>query len=153
MLTAAFAAFVGSAAAFQAGCAPRTTQKPAISMGMPKATNAALAASLALVIGAADPMMAHAVAPTAVVERTGSLIAASKDAEIADDDLRDSQRKFLEARQKMKQQYDTEGVESNFKSVEEVKDKKNIYITIVTGLIVVAFVAPMIAFFYYTAGE
>jgi len=98
-------------------------------------------------------MMAHAVAPTAVVERTGSLIAASKDAEIADDDLRDSQRKFLEARQKMKQQYDTEGVESNFKSVEEVKDKKNIYITIVTGLIVVAFVAPMIAFFYYTAGE
>merc|ERR1712032_1286754 len=47
---------------------------------------------------------------------------------------------------KMRQEYDTE-VTSTFKSVEETQDKKNIYVTIVTGLILVAFVAPMVAFF------
>jgi len=43
--------------------------------------------------------------------------------------------------------------ESTFKSAEEVKDKKGIYVTIVGGLVVVAFVAPMIQFFWYTGGE
>ena len=35
----------------------------------------------------------------------------------------------------------------------QVKDKKGIYVTIVGGLVVVAFVAPMIQFFWYTGGE
>jgi len=54
--------------------------------------------------------------------------------------------------QKMKTAYETD-VESTYKSEEEVADKKNIYVTIVGGLVVVAFVAPMLQYFYYTGGE
>ena len=35
----------------------------------------------------------------------------------------------------------------------QVEDKKNIYVTIVGGLLIVAFVAPMLQFFYYTGGD
>ena len=52
----------------------------------------------------------------------------------------------------MKTAYETD-VESTYKSEEEVADKKNIYVTIVGGLVVVAFVAPMLQYFYYTGGE
>ena len=52
----------------------------------------------------------------------------------------------------MKQQYESQ-VAGNYKNAAEVADKKNIYTSIVVGLIVVAFVAPMVAFFYYTGGE
>ena len=54
--------------------------------------------------------------------------------------------------QKMKTSYDTD-IESNFNSAEEVADKKNIYVTIVGGLVAVAFIAPMLQFFYYTGGD
>jgi hypothetical protein len=54
--------------------------------------------------------------------------------------------------QKMKTAYETD-VESTYNSAEEVADKKNIYVTIVGGLVVVAFVAPMLQYFYYTGGE
>lgn len=54
--------------------------------------------------------------------------------------------------QKMKTQYETD-TESNFNSAEEVADKKNIYVTIVAGLVAVAFIAPMLQFFYYTGGD
>ena len=54
--------------------------------------------------------------------------------------------------QKMRQTYDTD-VESTYNSAEEVADKKNIYVTIVGGLIAVAFIAPMLQFFYYTGGD
>ena len=69
-----------------------------------------------------------------------------------DADVREAQRKFLEERAKVKQTYDMD-VESNFKSEAEVADKKNIYVTIVGGLIVIAFVVPMLQFFYYTGGD
>ena len=36
---------------------------------------------------------------------------------------------------------------------DEVEGKKSIYVTLVAGLIVVAFVAPMLQFFYYTGGD
>ena len=52
----------------------------------------------------------------------------------------------------MRQTYDTD-VESTYNSAEEVADKKNIYVTIVGGLIAVAFIAPMLQFFYYTGGD
>jgi len=67
-------------------------------------------------------------------------------------DLRDAQKKFLEEREKMKTTYD-EGVESTYKSEEEVTDKRNIYVTIVAGLVGIAFIAPMVQFFYYTGGD
>lgn len=54
--------------------------------------------------------------------------------------------------QKIKQEYDTD-TESTFINADEVADKKSIYVTIVGGLIVVAFVAPMLQFFYYTGGD
>lgn len=63
-------------------------------------------------------------------------------------------RKFAArcASQKIKQEYDS-GTESTFIDVDKLSDKKSIYVTIVGGLIVVAFVAPMLQFFYYTGGE
>ena len=72
-----------------------------------------------------------------------------------DDDqrlLRDQARKFLEEREKMKTTYD-DSVESTFKSEDEVTDKRNIYVTIVAGLVGIAFIAPMVQFFYYTGGD
>ena len=44
-------------------------------------------------------------------------------------------------------------LESTFIDASEVADKKSIYVTIVAGLLVVAFVAPMLQFFYYTGGD
>lgn len=43
--------------------------------------------------------------------------------------------------------------DSTYKSEEETKDKKGVYTTVVVGLIAVAFIAPMVQFFYYTGGE
>ena len=37
--------------------------------------------------------------------------------------------------------------------LDQVKDKKGIYTAIVGGLIVVAFVAPMVQFWFYTGGD
>ena len=54
--------------------------------------------------------------------------------------------------QKIKQEYDND-TDSTFIDASEFSDKKSIYVTIVGGLIVVAFVAPMLQFFYYTGGD
>ena len=43
--------------------------------------------------------------------------------------------------------------EGTFKSAAQVKDKKGIYTAIVGGLVVVAFVAPMVQFWFYTGGD
>ena len=56
------------------------------------------------------------------------------------------------AEQKIKQEYDTD-TESTFINADELSDKKSIYVTIVAGLVLVAFIAPMLQFFYYTGGE
>ena len=107
-----------------------------------------LAASLAMALNAGSPQLARAVVePPAVVQQYGSSMIADADAE-----LRDAQRKFLEEREKIKQTYDTD-VESTFVGEAEFADKKNIYVTIVGGLVVVAFLAPMLQFFYYTGGD
>ena len=84
---------------------------------------------------------------SAQVQQFGANFVADEAAE-----LREAQQKFLQERAKMAQEYDTD-IESNYKSEEEVTDKKNIYVTIVTGLVAIAFIAPMVQFFYYTAGE
>ena len=52
----------------------------------------------------------------------------------------------------MKQTYDTD-TESTFIDASMVADKKSIYVTLVGGLVIVAFVAPMLQFFYYTGGD
>lgn len=54
--------------------------------------------------------------------------------------------------QKMRTKFETDA-EGNYKSADDVQDKKITYTTVVVGLIVIAFVAPMIQFFYYTGGE
>ena len=54
--------------------------------------------------------------------------------------------------QKIKQEYDGD-TESTYINADEFSDKKSIYVTIVGGLVVVAFVAPMLQFFYYTGGD
>ena len=58
----------------------------------------------------------------------------------------------LRPAQELKTQYDEE-YESVYSSAENTRDKKSVYTTIVVGLVVVAFVAPMIQFFYFTGGD
>lgn len=107
-----------------------------------------LAASAAFAISTTNPTMTHAaIEPVGVVQQYSANFIAD-----ADSDLSDAQKKFLAERNQLKQKFDTD-TESTFKDVEEVRDKKSIYTTIVVGLIVVAFVAPMIQFFYYTGGD
>eukprot|EP00966_Prymnesium_polylepis_P141724 3272678-Prymnesium_polylepis.1 len=55
-------------------------------------------------------------------------------------------------RQAMQQKYDDD-YQSNFKGAVETKDKKSAYTLVVVGLVAVAFIAPMIQFFYYTGGD
>ena len=80
------------------------------------------------------------------VERYGAAMIA------ADDDLREAQRKFLEERAKLATTYEA-STDSTYKSEDETRNKKPVYVTIVGGLIVIAFVAPMVQFFYYTGGD
>jgi len=128
---------------------PRVPQAPQLALPKAPGAGAALATSLALLLATANPAQTHAVVePPAVVRQYGS----SMVAEATDAELRDAQKKFLEERAKIKQTYDDD-VESNFVDASQLSDKKSIYVTIVGGLIVVAFVAPMLQFFYYTGGD
>ena len=52
----------------------------------------------------------------------------------------------------MTTQYEKE-VEGSYKTAAETKQGKSTYELVVFGLVVVAFVAPMIQFFYYTGGD
>ena len=54
--------------------------------------------------------------------------------------------------QKIKQEYDSD-TDATYVNADDFADKKSIYVTIVGGLVVVAFVAPMLQFFYYTGGD
>ena len=120
---------------------------PQMAQKAPTAVGAALATSLALALATANPAITQAavVEPPAVVQQYGSSLT-------ADEDLRDAQKRFLEERAKMKQTYDTD-TESTFINAADVADKKSIYVTLVGGLVIVAFVAPMLQFFYYTGGD
>lgn len=122
--------------------------QPQMAEKAPTAVGAALATSLALALASSNPVITHAaVEPPAVVQQYGGQMIAG-----ADDELRDAQKKFLEERSKMKQTYDTD-TESTFIDASMVADKKSIYVTLVGGLVIVAFVAPMLQFFYYTGGD
>merc|ERR1711924_110871 len=115
--------------------------------GAPRAVaNSVLAASLALAMATSSPLLASADVPQpAVVERYGSTL-------VAADDVSEAAQKFLDRRAALKTQYDVE-VEGNYKTEAEVQNKKGTYSSIVGGLILVAFVAPMVTFYYYTAGK
>ena len=86
------------------------------------------------------------VACVQVQQYGASMIAAT------DDELRDAQKKFLEERAKLATTYEV-STDSTFKSEEETRDKKGIYVGIVGGLVAIAFIAPMVQFFYYTGGD
>ena len=73
---------------------------------------------------------------------------------VADLDLSDRQAKFLEERNKMQQKYEAQSeVQGNYLTAAETEEKKGKSIGVVGGLIIIAFVAPMVQFFYYTGGE
>lgn len=111
-----------------------------------RSAGSVVAAGLALALSTANPsFVSAAVNPPAVVQQYGSSM-------IAEEELRDAQKEFLAKRQAMQQTYDDD-YESNFKGAREVKDKKSAYTLVVTGLVAVAFIAPMIQFFYYTGGD
>jgi hypothetical protein len=100
-------------------------------------------------ISAAAPTITHAsVEPLGVVQQYGSSMIAGT----GGDDLTERQKEFLAQREELRQKYDND-IESSFKPVEEVRDKKDVYTTIVVGLIAIAFIAPMLQFFYYTGGD
>ena len=54
--------------------------------------------------------------------------------------------------QNMKTEYET-SVQGTYKTADDTEENRDVYQTIVGGLIVIAFVVPMVQFFYYTAGE
>merc|ERR1719353_272941 len=111
-----------------------------------RTTSSVVAAGLALTLSTTNPsLVSAAVNPPAVVQQFGSSM-------LAEEDLRPAQKKFLEERAAMQQKYDDD-FESNFKGAAEVKDKKSAYTLVVAGLVAVAFIAPMIQFFYYTGGD
>ena len=95
--------------------------------------------------------LTRAVAFAWQVQRYGSSMIAVDAIEASDADLREAQKKFLEERAKLKQTYEA-STDSTYKGADETGQKKNIYVTIVGGLIVLAFVVPMLQFFYYTGG-
>ena len=73
---------------------------------------------------------------------------------VADTDLSDRQAKFLQERNKMQQKYEAQSeVQGNYLTAAETEEKKGKSIGVVGGLIIIAFVAPMVQFFYYTGGE
>lgn len=108
-----------------------------------------VAAALALALSSANPTFTPAVdVQLAPVQHSSALIA-----DVGENmDLRPEQKKFLEERAKMKTEYET-SVASSFKTADETSEAKDIYTTIVGGLILIAVVVPMVQFFYYTGGE
>eukprot|EP00316_Scyphosphaera_apsteinii_P022180 CAMPEP_0119308622 /NCGR_PEP_ID=MMETSP1333-20130426/11573_1 /TAXON_ID=418940 /ORGANISM="Scyphosphaera apsteinii, Strain RCC1455" /LENGTH=154 /DNA_ID=CAMNT_0007312439 /DNA_START=34 /DNA_END=498 /DNA_ORIENTATION=+ len=130
------------------GVVQRASSQPKPQLSMTRlVANSAAAVSLAFVLSSANPAITAAGMPSpTMVEQYGSALIAD------DDDLRPAQQKFLEERAKMKTQYESQ-VESTFKTQDETKDKKGIYTSVVSGLILVSFVAPMITYFYYTGGK
>lgn len=145
-------ATLAAASAFRTGALPRGVVRPLQSA--PKlqmvdrrgaAANTVAAAALALALTTATPNLVSAqMTPPGVMQQYGSSMVA--------DDVSDEQRKFLEERAKMRTKYEA-NVDGNYKSADDVKEKKFTYTTVVVGLIVIAFVAPMIQFFYYTGGD
>ena len=85
--------------------------------------------------------------PWQVQQYGGSMIAAA-----AADDLGDAQKKFLEERAKLATTYEA-STDPTFKSENEFRSKKPTYVLIVGGLVAIAFIAPMVQFFYYTGGD
>lgn len=116
---------------FVAGVRPVRSVRSAPAPQMAQLERAApaglVAASLALALSAAQPVLTNAVEPPAVVQQYGGSMLA------VDEDLREAQAKFLEQRAKMATSYETETA-GTYKTQEETKDKKNVYVTIVGGV-------------------
>merc|ERR1719453_1998981 len=94
---------------------PLRLVQPAMQEPAQVAAGRLLAAStLALALNGATPSLTQA----AVEPQFGANFVADEAA-----DLREAQQKFLQERAKMQQEYDTD-IESNYKSEEEVTDKK-----------------------------
>lgn len=130
---------------------PRVTQpllKTPVEVRAPSWILPLFAVLTAGLISATTPAISHAsVEPLGVMQKYGaSTIAAG------DDDITERQKEFLKEREKLKQTYDADTT-GTFKGEEEVRDKKNVYTTIVVGLVAIAFIAPMVQFFYYTGGD
>lgn len=106
-------------------------------------------------IAAVEPMAAEYVRPSsehAVLTKHGGSPSTAMSLLLADEELSDQQKKFLADREKLKQTYDTD-VESTYQTADQVEGKKGIYTTIVTALVVIAFVAPIVQYLYYTGGS
>merc|ERR1719353_2464153 len=139
------AAFRATAGSVQTLARTKQSSGPLLTMKAQGITNHAAAASIALALAAANPVFTPAAPAPALVQQYGGSM-------IADEDISDAQKKFLEERAMLKTKYEEEYT-GNYKSAEEVKDKKSIYTLIVGGLVAVAFIAPMLQYLYYTMGE
>ena len=148
-----------SALGFQLNGAPRAaslTNAPVMSMasGARSVASGAAAAALALALSSGNFDMAPPralAAPPAVVQQVQQGPTTML-ADAAGADLTDEQKKFMNERKQMATKYESQ-TEGTFKSAAQVKDKKGIYTAIVGGLVVVAFVAPMVQFWFYTGGD
>mmetsp|Transcript_16679 Transcript_16679/g.54363 ORF Transcript_16679/g.54363 Transcript_16679/m.54363 type:complete len:137 (-) Transcript_16679:218-628(-) len=115
--------------------------RPSLKTVQDAAIRGAMASSLAFAMSTATPVITSADMSSMAVERASFTMADS-----------DAQEKFLAERAKMKTQYEQD-VEGTYMTAEETKEKKATYLTVVYGLVAIAFIAPMVQFFYYTGGK
>eukprot|EP00322_Chrysochromulina_rotalis_P025669 CAMPEP_0115845584 /NCGR_PEP_ID=MMETSP0287-20121206/9429_1 /TAXON_ID=412157 /ORGANISM="Chrysochromulina rotalis, Strain UIO044" /LENGTH=155 /DNA_ID=CAMNT_0003299365 /DNA_START=15 /DNA_END=482 /DNA_ORIENTATION=+ len=155
-MSSQFAMILAATAGFQLNGARPVIQpvvraiEPQMALAPERAMSSAAAAALALALSAANPTLTHAtIEQPAVVQQYGGSMVADAGEDAA---LREAQAKFLAERAALKQTYEA-STDPTFTSADETRDKKSVYVTIVAGLVGIAFLAPMLQFFYYTGGE
>ena len=126
--------------------------EPAMAWNLAAGRQALLGASLAVSLATMAPSNAVALAafdPPSVVLAVDAALDPDGDLE-----LRPKQKKFLEERAAAPQatQFEKQ-VEGTFKAKDATEKGKFKYSTVVVGLLLISFVAPMAQFFYYVKEE
>ncbi|KAG8466359.1 hypothetical protein KFE25_002115 [Diacronema lutheri] len=127
--------------------------EPAMAWGPAAGRHALAGATLALAVATGS---ANAMADSVALSAPTALMAAESDgldpSQLSE--LRPQQKKFLEERAAAPQQtqYETQ-VKGTFKDKDVTEKGKFKYSTVVVGLLVISFVAPMAQFFYYVKEE
>ncbi|KAJ1632258.1 hypothetical protein T492DRAFT_989972 [Pavlovales sp. CCMP2436] len=122
-----------------------TRSAPAMAWNLAEGRQALAGAALAFTIatGSAQATVVPTFAPPSLTVGIVGL-------DSAEDELRPAQKKFLDDRKSNPQetQYEKQ-VKGTFKDKEATETGKFKYTTVVVGLLLIAFVAPMAQFFYY----
>jgi hypothetical protein len=119
---------------------------PTMGWSLDTARNALAGAAFALTVATAAP---HATSASVQSFNPPSVAIAADDEE-----LRPAQKRFLEQREAAPQETQFEKqVEGTFKAKDATEKGKFKYSTVVVGLLLISFAAPMAQFFYYVKEE